>query len=745
MIIEALTSSLGGGNMFNHRLFGRKMYRNNFLLVLCISIIPTVFIAVTAYFVGTMQLEKVVTRNHTWQIQQLMGKMDDNFLQLELTVSQFAIHPLFGEARNMNLATDYEYVQDLYRSLILMKGTNHLINKIIFYSSPHQASISEQGVQRIKDTETDAFFRHLLRREQSFFWIDVPEFYKGNVFPKMLVLKTPVNSSAYGMILILLDSNKVEALFNQSLTSTQDFFIVMENDRSIALGGESANTLHLAATYAKDYARQFDIQTINEEKYSVTYNQIRRLNESWVYITATPMSRVTNPIKMIAKWIMIVSVSCLFLAISLSWAASLRIYKPFDRLTREKSMIEQKLHESLPELRDGFFLQLLNGHLYSLNESELLTKLTQLDWKIQSKRYSVLVVMLSGFPNGHSSFAKGDEQLLAFAATNIIEELTRKRFAQSHIINNQDLTIGILIAHHPQDNTYERMKQELFQLSGEIEYTVNSILKRHVTISLGRIIGEIKSVPQEMQRARDYLKYRDISKANQILDIENYISTNIIPFFPVQIEKDIVQAIHLWKGEEAIQLIHRFGDELEANSRVKMEILLGMQILLGSIERAVLQAGFHPYNLYEGKNLFNELSQIQDKEEIVHWFSETVIQPYIEEVKKTQALKKRQTIDRVLEIIHQEYMNDVSLEQCAEKVGILPYALSKAFKQVTGTTFVVYVTRLKIEKCKQLMMSTNLMLNEIANEIGWHPAYLNKIFKKYEGITPGQFREKYFS
>ncbi|WP_186445978.1 helix-turn-helix transcriptional regulator [Paenibacillus cremeus] len=732
--------------MFNHRLFGRKMYRNNFLIVLCITMIPTLFLAVAAYFVGSMQLEKEVTRNHSWQIQQLMGKMDESFNQLESTVSQFSIHPLFGEGlKNINLATDYEYVQNLYQSLMLMKGTNHLINKIIFYSNPHQASITEQGVQSIKDTESEAFFRNLLDREQSFFWSDVPDFYKGKVFPKMLVLKTPVNTSAYGVILILLDSNKVEALYNQSLTSMQDFFLVMENERSIALGGVPANSVHLAASYEKNHSNHPDILSINGEKYSVTYNQMRRLNESWVYMAATPTSRVTNPIKMIAKWIMIVSVSCIFLAITLSWAASLRIYKPIDRLTREKSMIEQKLHNSLPEMRDGFFLQLLNGHLYSLNESELQTKLTQLGWEIQAQSYSVLVVMLSGLPNGQSSFSKGDEQLLGFAATNIVEELIRKRFVQSHVINNQDLTIGVLIAHHLQENTHERMKQELFQFSNEIENTINFILKRHVTVSLGRIIGELKFVPQEMQRARDYLKYRDISKANQILDIENYISTSKISFFPIQIEIDIVQAIHLWKGEEAIQLIHKFGDEMEANSQFKMEILLGMQILLGSIERAVLQAGFHPYNLYKGKNLFDELSQIQDKEEMILWFSETVIQPYIEEVKKTQALKKKQTIDRVLEIIQQEYMNDISLEQCAERVGVLPYALSKAFKQVTGTTFVVYVTRLKIEKCKQLITNSNLMLGEIASELGWHPAYLNKIFKKYEGITPGQFREKYFS
>jgi YesN/AraC family two-component response regulator len=246
-----------------------------------------------------------------------------------------------------------------------------------------------------------------------------------------------------------------------------------------------------------------------------------------------------------------------------------------------------------------------------------------------------------------------------------------------------------------------------------------------------------------MQLVREYLKYRDVTKSNQILDIDNFIPAEQIAYFPVQIETQIVQAIQLGQAEEALDLLRSFWENVERESKVEMEILLDMQILLGSIEHAILKAGFHPYNLYKGKNLFDELNQLQNKDEILGWFSESVIAPYLQEVKATQSLKKKQMIDKVLDLIQREYMNDISLEQCAEHVGTLPYTLSKNFKQITGTTFVAYITCLKIEKCKELIIHTNLLLNEVAKEVGWHPAYFNKIFKTHEGITPGQFRDKY--
>lgn len=755
---------------FKKQLQGKRLFLKNLLTVLCVTLIPTLIIAISVYFAATLQVEKEVNRNHVWQVLHLMSRINENFSQLEMTVSQFAINPFFGEGlRSIVPAMDYEYVHDMYRTFLMMKGTNTLIHRVILYSQPHQALFTEQGYEKLTNRQMFEELDNLLSVDRAFFWKDTPPFFSGSAFSKMLVMKIPANREAFGVIIILLDLKQVQSLFNESSISAQDIGLLKSDGKPIFFPAESSNQLEITSKLGV-VPNQSGIYSINGQNYSIAYTSMSRLNESWGYLKGTPLSNVTQPIKEITNRIILIALLCLFMALSLSFMASNRMYRPIRRLLnlqrpsmqrrekgdeieslarewesllQEHTIIEKRLSSSLPELRRVLFMQLLNGLLLPLNESELRTKFAGLDLDFSSNyRFSTLVVMLGRVPVGRSSFSKGDEQLISFAATNIAEELTRNLFRESWGFNNQNLTVSLVIA-HPQFHSHEHTKQELFQLSRELVYTIRSVLKLDVTISVGRVVQEMRFLHDELRTARDYLKYREITIEGQILDIENDIPAKQSTIYPIHIENQIVQAVQLWHGEEAISFIMEFWCEIEKNSKVETEIISDMHILLGSIERAIVQAGFHPYILYKGRNLFQELVRLQTKEEVLKWFTEGVIVPYMEEVTRSQNQNKKQMVDKALELIHREFTNDLSLERCAEHVGTLPHTLSKAFKQVTGSTFIVYVNQLKLDRCKELIINTNLMFNEIAREVGWHPAYFNKIFKSYEGMTPGQFRDKY--
>nr|WP_249435725.1 helix-turn-helix transcriptional regulator [Paenibacillus sp. Marseille-Q4541] len=72
-----------------------------------------------------------------------------------------------------------------------------------------------------------------------------------------------------------------------------------------------------------------------------------------------------------------------------------------------------------------------------------------------------------------------------------------------------------------------------------------------------------------------------------------------------------------------------------------------------------------------------------------------------------------------------------------------PYALSKAFKQVAGINFIDYVTFRRMDMAKRLLRETDLKINEIADQVGYQHSYFNRIFKKQEGLTPGQYRDQW--
>ena len=90
---------------------------------------------------------------------------------------------------------------------------------------------------------------------------------------------------------------------------------------------------------------------------------------------------------------------------------------------------------------------------------------------------------------------------------------------------------------------------------------------------------------------------------------------------------------------------------------------------------------------------------------------------------------------------HQE--EDLSLGQVAKAVNTSTFYFCKLFKKVTGLNFTDYVSRLRIEKAKNLLLNPNLRISEIAYEVGFQSlTHFNRVFKKILGQSPTQFRQK---
>ena len=84
---------------------------------------------------------------------------------------------------------------------------------------------------------------------------------------------------------------------------------------------------------------------------------------------------------------------------------------------------------------------------------------------------------------------------------------------------------------------------------------------------------------------------------------------------------------------------------------------------------------------------------------------------------------------------------DLSLYSTASHVGISPNHLSTVFAQETGENFIEYLTRVRLEKAKQLLRNTAMKSADIANETGFSdPHYFSYIFKKHTGVSSRDFR-----
>lgn len=99
-------------------------------------------------------------------------------------------------------------------------------------------------------------------------------------------------------------------------------------------------------------------------------------------------------------------------------------------------------------------------------------------------------------------------------------------------------------------------------------------------------------------------------------------------------------------------------------------------------------------------------------------------------------------VDKVLAYIEEHYADeDLSLNMLASYVNFSPNHLSMMFSQQTGISFIKYLTDFRMNKAKELLKCTNKRSVDISLDVGYKdPHYFSFCFKKYQGVTPTQYR-----
>lgn len=94
--------------------------------------------------------------------------------------------------------------------------------------------------------------------------------------------------------------------------------------------------------------------------------------------------------------------------------------------------------------------------------------------------------------------------------------------------------------------------------------------------------------------------------------------------------------------------------------------------------------------------------------------------------------------------IQEHYMeDDMSLNRLASYVNMSPSYFSSIFSQESGQTFVEYLTEVRMEKAKELLMCSNQKISEIVYQVGYKNShYFNYIFKKTQNCSPREYRSR---
>ncbi|WP_017810896.1 helix-turn-helix domain-containing protein [Clostridium saccharoperbutylacetonicum] len=140
------------------------------------------------------------------------------------------------------------------------------------------------------------------------------------------------------------------------------------------------------------------------------------------------------------------------------------------------------------------------------------------------------------------------------------------------------------------------------------------------------------------------------------------------------------------------------------------------------------------------------LSTKETVEEMRGWFLEIFTKIININCNNSFKNKYSKKVSDSIEYINRNLFNQsLNLADIAENINVHKVYLCRIFKEETGENVTKYILKARIEKSKEIIISTNYKLYEISDKLGFNsPQQFSILFKKVTGITPNQFRDSYF-
>ena len=107
----------------------------------------------------------------------------------------------------------------------------------------------------------------------------------------------------------------------------------------------------------------------------------------------------------------------------------------------------------------------------------------------------------------------------------------------------------------------------------------------------------------------------------------------------------------------------------------------------------------------------------------------------------TQSSYASPAVVRAIDYINTNYKRPITMEELCEVSGVSKQHLCRLFRSALSARPMEYIAKKRIQAAKQLLSETDMSVEEIAEETGFCTgSYFTKLFKRYEGLTPSQFR-----
>lgn len=716
------------------------------------TLILIFFFAMSGYSQRQTVLANEVFAQHALQAVDLSLGFTEQIIVKELITDE-----------KLRLFFDVNQQPTAFQLFEISQRINHLIiafppiQSIYLYRASDQMVLSPNTMMALDQFGDRDFVGQMLDRRPPYAWTDsriyqefAGEKYRMNVIS--LVKQVPLGSGSRGLLVVNVLSRAIDDMFSHLLES--NVYVNLRDTQNHVLFGEVQPTNVQLSEIQSAYTGWTITSGL---KNKTSFSLLSVFSDIWILLgimtvvigtvwMVYSVRRNYRPIEAIRNRIQLyASQKNNLLGNKHAGDEFHFIHSSIESIIETLHNHEQTYQENLAFRKKWFFDELINGDR-RIDAEVWQTEMKYMGFSDHPEHVAVVILEIDKYADFCIGYSHGDQQLLKFVITRVVKEISQHQGIDTWnewIGNHQ---VGMLCA-VSQDN--EASRSTVRQFCEAVRNWIEDNLRFTVSLGIGHIVHSIPDASRSYHSALEALQYKPAFGANKTIahwEIDTLPQGQIYRYLPEI--RSMAQYYRLGQ-EEWKPCLRQLFSRLKAALAPRDEIISAMSYMVFTIQQEMAALPEEMSQSFE-QDALDKLNRLLHQFDTLEQIEPGFLQILNDAAGKLSVLRERrdnhQLIRQVREYIDAHFANpDLSLAHLSDEFHLSFKNLSRIFKEEFGENFVDYLAKVRIERAKQFMMDMpDESIQEIARNVGYtHSISFIRMFKKMEGVTPGQYRKHF--
>lgn len=594
----------------------------------------------------------------------------------------------------------------------------------------------------------DSDYLQVLNVDKDYRFKPIPRIIEGNKLVYSFVLAASRGSelSKTNSIVINISAEWLENTYKSISNQPDDKILIIDSNGIVVNGNAYAPVLTdlrqdpLIITLQEQQQKSgYFLNKVHGEEHLVTYTSSP--NTGWSFILLTPYSAIQDTLTNMKLLIFAIYFLILLCGTPICLYITKKLYIPYSSLKNNLTDLEMKYKSNhMVNKQNTLYSLLINpSHLPA---TQLKHHVTAADIKVRfDQPFGLIHMQIDRFAEFSDLYNTRDRSLIKYCLQNISEEV----IGRVTVTDSIDIDANCICILYNQSTDVETQLEHLIK---DIQTYIRKEFKFTISVCVSEAGHALEDAPSMYQSAREGILNKFFSGPGSILYAREEAAKQLAAQveYPLARQKQLTDLVMLGKIDAVKTLFSEILEDLNRVhynlfTQVILTLTIELNITIQRLEKAnelTIPFQFHAF--------ITKINQSECYHDVLNLFFRLFDEIH-EQLELKKNTKNEKLIQDIIQIIEQDYRDvNLSIETIADRVNLSSSHLRRLFKKATGSSIADHINKTRMEHAKNLLLHTKLSVASIADNVGYvNSTYFFTAFKKANGITPAEFRNKHIN